>query len=298
MKSIVRRDTGEDWKQYVARLMREEGIVPEGETPSDEEIRRFDKNRKDKNVSNDEWVSPSDADAKITRMKDGTTHLAYKAEHVVDLATNLILAAEIRSATDADQQTLVDSVLKAEENLQAIGAEQSIEEVAADKGYYSVETLELASSLDLRTYIPEPKRKTNWNWKERTADDRRAVRLNRQRIRRDKGKQLQRLRSERCERTFAHVCETGGMRRTWLKGFIDVTKRYLIATAAHNLGRLLWELIGIGKPRSLQGLAALFSIWTLLESIAIRLCYQVQNDEAGSQQVSEFNFNHESFMYC
>jgi transposase len=298
MKSIVRRDTGEDWKQYVARLMYEDGITSEGETPTDEEIRRYDKNRKDKSVSNEEWVSPSDPDAKITRMKDGTTHLAYKAEHVVDLATNLILAADIRSATDADQQTLVDSVLKAEENLQAIGAEQSIEEVAGDKGYYSVETLELASSLDLRTYIPEPKRKTDWNWKDRTANDRRAVMLNRQRIRRDKGKQLQRLRSERCERTFAHVCETGGMRRTWLKGFVDVTKRYLIATAAHNLGRLLWKLTGVGKPRSLQGLAALFSIWTLWESIATWLCHQAQNAEANSLEVGEFNFIHPSFMCC
>jgi transposase len=258
MKSIIRRDTGEGWKTYVTRLMQEEGVLGPEEEPKDEEIRRFDKNRKDKKVSNDEWVSPTDPDAKITKMKDGTTHLAYKAEHVVDLDSDLILAAEIRPATDADQQTLVDSVLQAEENLQAAGVEQSrIEEVAADKGYHSVETLELCQSLGLRTYIPEPKRQTDWTWIDKLPEHQRAVLGNRQRMRRKKGKQLQRLRSERCERSFAHVCETGGMRRTWLVGLTEVAKRYTLAAAAHNLGRLLWKLLGIGKPRSLQGCAGI-----------------------------------------
>jgi len=253
MKSIIRRDTGEDWKAYVTRLMREEGVIAKDEEPSDEDVRRFDRNRKDKKVSNEEWVSPTDPDATITKMKDGTTHLAYKAEHVVDLDCDIVLAAEIRPTTHRDTQTLVDSVLKAEENLQAIGAEQSIEEVVADKGYHAADTLELCDSLGLRTYIPEPQRKSDWNWTDRTSEQQRAVHGNRQRVRRDKGKQLQKRRSERCERSFAHVCETGGMRRTWLRGIVDVTKRYLIATAAHNLGRVLWKLLGVGKPRSLQG---------------------------------------------
>ena len=111
MKSIVRRDTNEDWNAYVTRLMREEGVIAQDEKPSNEDMRRFDKNLKDKSVSNAESLSPSDPEAKIARMKDGTTHLAYKAEHVVDLTSNLILATEM------DPQTLVDSVLKAEENL-------------------------------------------------------------------------------------------------------------------------------------------------------------------------------------
>jgi transposase len=254
MKSIIRRDTGEGWKAYVTRLMHEEGVLAAEEEPSDEELRRFDKNRKDKKVSNDEWVSPTDPEAKIAKMKDGTTHLAYKAEHVVDLDSDLILAAEIRPATDADPQTLVDSVLQAEENLQAAGvAQPRIEEIAADKGYHSVETLELCQSLGLRTYIPEPKRQTDWTWTDKPPEHQRAVLGNRQRMRRKKGKQLQRLRSERCERSFAHVCETGGMRRSWLAGLTEVAKRYLLAAAAHNLGRLLWKLLRIGKPRSLQG---------------------------------------------
>jgi transposase len=256
MKSIVRRDTGENWQAYVTRLMHEEGVLAKDEEPSDEDARRFDRNRKDKKVSNDEWVSSTDPDATITKMKDGTTHLAYKAEHVVDLKSDLILAAEIRPTTDPDTQTLADSVLKAEENLQAIGAQQSIEEVVADKGYHAAVALELCESLDLRTYIPEPKRKSDWKWTERTSEHQRAVHGNRRRVKRAKGKQLQRRRSELCERSFAHVCETGGMRRTWLRGFIDVTKRYLIATAAHNLGRVLRTIFGVGKPRRLQGSGA------------------------------------------
>jgi transposase len=268
MKSIVRRDTGENWKAYVSRLMREEGAVSQDDEPTDEEARRFDRNRKDKKVSNDEWFSPTDPDAKITKMKDGTTHLAYKAEHVVDLDSDLILAAEIRPTTHRDTQTLADSVLKAEENLQAIGAETSIEEVVADKGYHAAVALELCDSLDLRTYIPEPKRKSEWDWTDRTPEQQRAVHGNRRRVKRAKGKQLQKRRSELCERSFAHVCETGGMRRTWLRGLVDVTKRYLIATAAHNLGRVLWKLLGVGKPRGMQGCGgAASSFYALLRAL-------------------------------
>jgi transposase len=281
MKSIIRRDTGEGWKAYVTRLMQEEGVIAAAEEPSDEEIRRFDKNRKDKKVSNDEWVSPTDPDAKITRMKDGTTHLAYKAEHVVDLDSDLILAAEIRPATDADQQTLVDSVLQAEENLQSAGGENSrIEEVAADKGYHSVETLELCQSLGLRTYIPEPQRQTDWTWTDKPPEHQRAVLGNRRRVRRKKGKQLQRLRSERCERSFAHVCETGGMRRSWLGGLTEVAKRYQIAAAAHNLGRLLWKLLGVGKPRSLQGCGRMLAALAAIVIALLRMVHKLL-DRAG-----------------
>ena len=253
MKSIVRRDTGEDWKQYVTRLMREEGVIDQEHEPTDEEIRRYDKGRKNKKVSNEDWVSPSDAEARITQLKDGRTHLAYKAEHVVDLKTDLVLAAEIRPGDAADTATLCDSVLKAQENLQGAKLETEIEEVAADKGYHSNEMIEQCHALRLRTYIPEPKLKHQRTWTDKPAEFQRAVCENRRRMKRGKGKRLGRLRSERVERSFAHVCDSGGMRRSWLKGMVDVTKRYLIAVAAHNLGRILRKLLGIGKPKTLQG---------------------------------------------
>jgi transposase len=253
MKSIVRRDTGEDWKEYVTRLMREEGVIGAEEQPSDEEIRRFDKKRKNKTVSNTEWQSPADEDARIARMKDGTTHLAYKAEHVVDLQSELVLAAEIRPADHADTGTLADSLAAAQINLEKAGSEAVIEEAVADKGYHAAETIENCDFLDIRTYIPEPKRAEQAKLEDRPEEQRRAAKKNRQRVKRAKSKALQRRRSEVVERTFAHICETGGTRRSHLRGLVNVTKRYLIAVAAHNLGRILRRLTGVGKPRSLQG---------------------------------------------
>lgn len=253
MKSIVRRDTGEDWKEYVTRLMREEGAIGAEEQPSDEEIRRFDKKRKNKTVSNTEWQSPADEDARIARMKDGTTHLAYKAEHVVDLKSELVLAAEIRPADHADTGTMADSLAAAQINLEKAGSEAVIEEAAADKGYHAAETIEMCDFLDIRTYIPEPKRAEQAKLADRPEEQRRAASNNRQRVKRAKSKAMQRRRSEVVERTFAHICETGGSRRSHLRGLINVTKRYLITVAAHNLGRILRRLTGVGKPRALQG---------------------------------------------
>jgi transposase len=264
MKSIVRRDTGEDWKQYVTRLMREDGTIAPDQEPTDEEVRRYDKQRKNKRVSNEEWMSSNDPESRITQLKDGRTHLAYKAEHVVDLESDLVLAAEIRPADQADTQTLADSVMQAQNNLDQAGSQTQIEEVAADKGYHAAPTLELSEALGLRTYIPEPRRKHPLRWTDKPSDFQRAVYANRRRIKRAKSKRLQRLRSELCERTFAHVCDTGGTRRSWLKGIAKVAKRYLIAVAAHNLGRILRKLFGIGKPKALQGGGGLAALSYLL----------------------------------
>ena len=266
MKSIVRTDTGEDWRAYVVGLMKAEGVVEKDQEPTDEEIRRFDKKRKTKKVSNDDWESPTDPDARIAKMKDGRTHLAYKAEHTVDLDSELILAAEIYHANQADQHTLVDSVMKAQENVRQATGEMTIEEAAADKGYHAADEIELAGSLSLRTYIPEPERKHKRRWRDKPTELKRAVYANRRRTQTDKSKRLQRLRSERVERSFAHVCETGGARRTWLCGIEKVRKRYLIATAARNLGLILRTLFGIGTPRGLQteDSAASFAPLTLI----------------------------------
>jgi transposase len=255
MKSIVRRDTGEDWKEYVTRLMREEGVIGPEEKPSTEEVMRFDRKRKSKTVSNADWQSETDGDAKIARMKDGTTHLAYKAEHVVDLASDLVLAAEIYPADQADPATVVDSLVVARINLDAAGSGAVIEEAAADKGYHAAATLEMCDFLEVRTYIPESKSKESATWADHPEAERKAAKNNRRRMGRSKGKALQRRRSEVVERTFAHLCETGGARRTHLRGLANVTKRYRIAAAAHNLGRILRALTGVGKPKALQGSA-------------------------------------------
>lgn len=267
MKSIIRRDTGEDWKAYVTRLMREAGAIAADEQPSDEEIRRFDKRRKNKRVSNDEWVSTTDAESSITQMKDGTTHLAYKAEHVVDLESEFVLAATVHEGIAADTDTLCDSLMEAQVNLDAADSEVEIREAVADKGYHAAATIELCDDLSFRTYIPQPKREHRSRWTDKPPEYREVVYANRRRVKGDRGKRLQRLRSERVERSFAHVCETGGARRCWLTGLVKVTKRYLLQVAARNLGLILRKLFGMGTPRSWQtegALAALVHIITIV----------------------------------
>ena len=271
MKSIERRDTGEDWQEYLTRLAKDAGI----ENPTAEDLRRFDKTRSDKKVSNDDWQSATDADAKIAKMKDGTTHLAYKAEHVVDLDSEFVLAARITPANVGDAETMLDSVMQAQLNLDAAtgtSPEMSdeprsretpdrivIKEVVGDKGYHKASTLELASELELRTYVPEPKRKYRYRWIDKAVGQQEAVYANRRRVRGERSKRLQRLRSERVERSFAHICETGGARRALLRGQEKVSKRYLIQAAARNLGLMLRKLFGVGTAKSLQGLAGVFA---------------------------------------
>jgi transposase len=249
MKSIVRRDTGEDWKTYLRGLAAEAGL----ENPTDEELRRFDKNRTNKKVSNDDWQSPNDPESRITRMKDGTTHAAYKAEHVVDLDTDLVLSAVIYQANRADTETLAESVVQAQLNVIAAESPANIQEAAADKGYHAAKQLTAVNeTLGIRTYVPEPKRQTPWKWSDHTEAERRAVTGNHRRVGGERSKKLQRRRSELTERTFAHVCETGGARRCWLHGMLKVSKRYLLQVAARNLGLIMRKLFGMGTPRGLQ----------------------------------------------
>ena len=254
MKSIVQRDTGEDWNTYVKRLMLEAGEIEASDEPSVEEIARFDKKRTDKKVSNEEWQSETDPDSRITKMKDGRTHLAYKAEHTIDLDTELILAAEIYHANQSDQDTIGRSVEAARGNLIQAESEADIEEVVADKGYCKNETLaELEFTEGVRTYVAEPKQTHRRNWKNKPPEQRQAVTNNRRRTTGKRGRALQRKRSERVERSFAHVCETGGSRRTWLRGIDKVRKRYLMSAMARNLGLVMRSLFGFGTARSWQG---------------------------------------------
>ncbi len=264
MRAIVRKDTGEDYKAYLKRLAKEAGM----ENPTDEELVRFDRKRKDKTTSNTEWESVTDGDSRIAKMKDGRTHLAYKAEHAVDLDSGLILAAGIHSADQGDTATLVDSLLRVQVNLVRAELEIEVEEVVADKGYHKAAVLGECQDWGCRTYIPEPKRDKRI-WTDKPESWRVATAANRRRVKGDRGKRLQKKRSELVERSFAHVCETGGGRRTWLRGRVNVSKRYLMQVAAHNLGVVVRSLFGVGKPRVLQGaggavFALVLGLWNVL----------------------------------
>ena len=265
MKSIVRRDTDEDWKQYLRRLMAEDGLIEDDDDPTDEDLRRFDRSRKGKKVSNEDWKSPVDDDARIVKLKDGRTHLGYKAEHTVDLESEFVLSATVQDATEPDSQTLCDAVIDAQENLERAGSDATIQEVVADKGYHANAQLAGSDELGLRTYIPEPSSPRQRKWTDKCDEVVLAVTNNRRRMKRSKGRQLQKLRSERVERSFAHICETGGARRTWLRGLEKINKRYSVTVAAHNLGLLMRALFGTGKPRqsaALQPLQLLCSATT------------------------------------
>ena len=249
MKSIVRKDTGEDYKEYLRGLAEAEGI----ENPSDEDLRRFDKKRKGKKTSNKDWESSTDPSSRITKMKDGRTHLAYKAENTIDLDTDIVVGAEVFHADRGDADTLTESVVHAQQNLIDSESDGEIKEVVADKGYHSAKSRQDLEELELRGYIPEREQKGKRRWTDKPDGQKEAVYLNRRRVRGNRSKALQRKRSEMVERSFAHVCETGGGRRTWLRGLVATTKRYLIQVAARNLGAILRTLFGIGTARSLQG---------------------------------------------
>ena len=249
MKSLVRRATNEDWKTYVRRLMKAEGI----EDPSDEEVRRFDRKRK-KKTSNQEWKSATDPDSRVTKMKDGRTHMAYKAEHAVELGSGLIVAPVVYRGDDGDAETLPVTVELAREQLQAAGSPHHVEEVVGDKGYHKAETLQtLAEVEQVRAYIAEPKRRGRRKWQDKPEGQQPAVYANRQRIKGTRGRRLGRQRSEQAERSFAHTCETGGGRRAWLRGVANVSKAHLMRAAACNLGIIMLALCGVGTPRTLQG---------------------------------------------
>ena len=186
-------------------------------------------------------------------MKDGTTHLAYKAEHTVDLGSDMVVSADIYPANRSDHDTLKESVVQAQKNLILAGSEAAIEDLVADKGYHKAENLAWAEGWGVRTYIPEREDKLQRRWTDKPAELKADVYGNRRRVRGSRGKRLGRLRSEFVERSFAHVCETGEGRRTWLRGLIEVSKRYLIQVAARNLGVMMRKMFGMGTPRSLQG---------------------------------------------
>jgi hypothetical protein len=264
MRSIVRKDSGKGWKDYTKKLAKQAGL----EDPTDDELRQFDRNRPGKKVSNEDWENPNDPDAAITRMKDGTTRMAYKAEHAVDLDTDIVVAATVHPGNAPDTQTIIDAAIDAAVNAEQAGVENDLQAIVADKGYHSTKVVTLAADLGMRAYIPERASPKQRRWTDKAPADQRAVYNARRRTQSERGKQLSRLRSELTERSFAHVCDTGGARRTWLRGLASVAKRHLMMVAARNLSTIMRMIFGIGGPRSLQGLRALLqTAWTHFERL-------------------------------
>ena len=247
LRNIVRRANGEGYREMLERLARESGV----ETPTAEDLERLERKRKGKKLSNTDWVSKSDPEAKIAKMKDGTTHLAYKPEHAVDLDTGAVVAAELHPADEGDTTTLSKTLAKAEANLGAVDAAPTAEDPAecvADKGYHSRAVLRALDDSPWKTRIAAPKQ-TGFSYWHGDEAARRAVTNNRARLKSGVAREAFKLRAEIVERCFAHNLDRGGMRRTWLRGRENVHKRYLLHVAGHNLSLLMRQLIGAGTPR-------------------------------------------------
>jgi transposase len=273
MKSIVRRDTGESYNAYLQRLAEAEGV----NAPDAAALRRMDRKRKKKS-SNEDWESPSDGEAEITKLKDGRTALAYKAENAVDMATGAILAVTPHGGATSAPATVEATVIEAGAAVaELVTAEPpngkyqvhpgGVEEVVADKGYHSNEVLVGLGALQVRTYIAEPDRGVR-NWEGKPAE-REAVYGNRRRIRGQRGKRMQRQRGEKIERNFGHQFDTGGMDRLFVRGTKNVHKKLLVQAAACNLALLMRSIYGAGKPRAAhdQSIEAVFAILAFIKFV-------------------------------
>lgn len=267
MKSLVRRDSGETYDEFLTDIAEASGI----ETPTRADLARIDRKRAKKG-SNDDWHNPNDPDAQITKLKDGRTHLAHKAEHAVDMESGAIMAATIQPGAAGDTTTVHETIMATYQSVATLRQDPELEmegalaEWVMDKGYHSNEVVVAIESIGKRSYISEPNRgRRRWRGDE---DTKQAVYANRRRIKGRRGRRLMRRRGEMLERPFAHCLETGGMRRVFLRGRENIEKRYQIQVAAFNIGILMRALFGKGTPRGLQGCAAALSwLCSLLESV-------------------------------
>jgi len=258
LRTIVRRDNGETYRDMLTRMAVESGV----ETPTAQDLIRLDRNRKGKKLSNADWASPADPDARIAKMKDGRTHLAYKPEHAMDLDTGAVVAAELHPADQGDTATMPGTLASAAEHLAAVDTAPTPAapaELIADKGYHSRDGLKALDGGPWKSRISEPQRDEFSRWH---GDDaaRRAVYNNRARLLSGVARQAFKLRAELVERGFALILDRGGMRRVWLRGRANVQKRYLIHVAGYNLGLIMRLLTGAGTPRQLTVRAC---VWLL-----------------------------------
>jgi transposase len=271
LRSIVRRDDGHNYDQHVVQLMKAEGL----EEPTPEQRQRFDRKRK-KSLSNRDWVNPHDPEARITKMKDGRTHLAYKAEQVVDLDTGAVVALGIQPGDQGDTESLRETLSAAGNEIttmagtaageNAVGrcagvSETGVERVVADKGYHSRDSVRALAEVGVQTIVSEPERGRQ-NWRGQAAE-RQAVYANRRRLRSPTGKELLRRRGEYLERAGAHLYDRGGMRRVHLRGKQNIAKRALVHAAAFNLSLILRIVLGAGTPRRAADRRAAACFWFL-----------------------------------
>jgi transposase len=277
LRALVHRNTEEQYWDYVKRLAAEQGIDPEDTAA----VRRFDRHRPGKG-SNKEWQNPHDPDAKIGRTKDGATDMIYKPEAVVDLDTGAIVQAEVHPGDQADHKEMATRVLEAQQTINQAAGEKpetlTVTSVTSDKGYYAVGELQALQQEGIRTVISDPI--DNRRVDKLEPAEQRAVRGAKRSAKSKSGKELLRRRGMHIERSFAHILDAGGMRRTTLRGWENLNKRFKLAAAFYNLSQLMRQLFGFGTPKQLAAAmerggrafwGCLAFLFTLLESLAHRI---------------------------
>jgi transposase len=266
LRALVHRNTEEQYWDYVKRLAAENGIDPQNTAA----VRKFDRHREGKG-SNKDWENPHDPDAKIGRTKDGATDMIYKPEAVVDLDTGAIVQADVHPGDQADHKEMATRVLEAQQTInQASGAKPdtlTVTSVTSDKGYYAVTELQALQQEDIRTVISDPIDHRRVDKLE--PQEQRAVRAARRSVKSKSGKDLLRRRGMHIERSFAHILDAGGMRRTTLRGWENLNKRFKLAAAFYNLSQLMRTIFGFGTPKQLEAAmerdgSALFCLFGLL----------------------------------
>jgi transposase len=246
LKNLVKRDTQEAYWEYVRRLAAENGVKPQDA----EAFRQFDRKRP-KKMSNDDWENPHDPDAKIGPTKAGAIDLIYKPEHVVDLVTGAILQAEVRLGHEADQQDLATHVLQAQVNINLAQERPvdslTIQSATADKGYHAPDELSQLHQEGIRTVISDSVKHRNLD--QLSPEAAKAVRAAKRSVRSKSGKQLLKQRGQHLERSFAHVLDAGGARRTTLRGLENLNKRFKVSAAIYNLSQMMRAIWGVGTPK-------------------------------------------------
>jgi transposase len=261
LRSLSERNTEEAYWAYVQRLAKEAGI----ETSDGATLRNFDRHRGGKKMSNEQWQNPHDPDAKIGRTKDGATDMVYLPEHTVDLETGAIVQVQVLAGDHRDSEDLsgrvIEAVLNVQEAQVVTDPEAVPETLTGDKGYFSLVEIGRLLDLTLKTVISDP-RCAQRRFDKLTSAERQCLARAQRSVSSKYGRKLVRKRGQHIERSFAHVLDAGGMRRTTLRGLENLNKRHQIAAACFNLSQLLRRLYGVGTPKQWR------AFWRLLLAAA------------------------------
>jgi hypothetical protein len=254
LRALEQRNTAESYWDYVRKLAAEAGVDP----TDPKAVRRFDKQREGRKTSNQDWQNPHDPAAKVGRTKHGATDMLYKPEHVVDLESGAIVQVEVRAGDAGDNDArLAERVMSAVDTLSAVLPEMPLEklgeELCGDEGYFALGPIGELQACGVRTVISDPQAQRR-NRAKASPEQRTVLRRAQRATTSASGKALLRKRGEHLERSFCHVLDHGGLRRTTLRGTENLQKRYVVGALTYNLSLLLRTLCGLGTPK--QALAA------------------------------------------